>query len=382
MNIAYISNSRIPTEKAYGVSVVKTCEALAKKGNSVTLLSPKVNNTAGVDVFSYYGIQRNFSLRHIPTLDVVSWSSRYGFLVNQISFAFAVLFLYRGNKKKDIVITRDEISGWLLGLRGFRVFYDMHGFPERHLWFLKIILKKITGIIATNDWKKDQCQTQFHIPKEKIVVARNGFDPAFFSVSENPETLRKNLGLPSGRPTVLYTGHLYDWKGVYVLAETARLMRDVNFVFVGGTYYHLADFKERYKDVENIILVGQKSHKEIPRYLKSADVLVLPNSAKGIKDSRFSVYSQYDTSPIKLFEYMASEQSIVASDLPSIREILNDKNAILVPSDSTEGLKAGIQKLINDKELSRHLAEKALRDVQQYTWERRAEKISAFIKQF
>ena len=69
----------------------------------------------------------------------------------------------------------------------------------------------------------------------------------------------------------------------------------------------------------------------VSKYTEIADVLVLPNSAK----DKMNLY----TSPIKMFEYMASKRPIVASSLPSIKEILSDQdNAILFnPNDPRNG---------------------------------------------
>lgn len=378
MQIIYISNSRIPTEKAYGVSSVKTCAALANQGADVLLLAPRVRNPVTEDVYSYYDIPKNFSVRYIPTLDAVKWGWRYGFVVNQISFGIAVFFLYWW-KRDNIIITRDEVSGFLLGLLGSRVFYDMHGFPERLLLLWKIMLRPVSGVITTNTWKIEQCHKNLGISKEKMIIARNGFDPDLFAVEKSKEALRRRMNLPEDKPIVLYTGHLYDWKGVYVLADTARIMPDICFVFVGGTYYNIQDFKKHYKDVSNIILVGHKPYLEIPFYLKAADVLALPNSGATLKDPRFSVYTRHDTSPIKLFEYMASGTPVVTSDLPSIREILNEKNAVLVKPDSPEDLKQGIKTVLRDKELAQNISKHALEDVRGYTWDKRAEKIISFV---
>ena len=381
MRITYISNSRLPTEKAYGVSIVKTCEALADMGAQLTVYAPRIKNASGEDIFSYYGIRKNFSVRYIPTLDAVTWGVRYGFLLNQVSFALAVFFLHRGDKRADVVITRDEISGWLLGLKGYRVLYDMHGFPERHLWLWKIALKKMSGIFATNQWKITQCHTLFGIPLSKMVVARNGFDPDEFAADTSMGTVRKELSLPVGKQIVLYTGHLYDWKGVHVLAEVARVMPSTYFVFVGGTPYHQRAFKERHRDIANILLVGHRRHKDIPLFLRAADVLVLPNSAHAGDNPR-STYSRNDTSPIKLFEYMASGRPIVASSLPSIREILNEQNAFLVQPDNPEDLKRGIEKALGDTATARQRAARAREDVRVYTWEKRASSMLRFITKF
>lgn len=376
--IIYISNSRIPTEKAYGISIAKTCEAIASRGMEVSLFVPRVKNTAGEDIFSYYDIKKNFSVRFIPTLDAVTWGWKYGFILNQLSFGIAVFFFYIF-KKKDFVVTRDEVSGFLLGLFGVPVYYDMHGFPERMLWLWKILLQPVRGIFTTNSWKIEQCHKNLGIPKEKMIVARNGFDPEFFNVQKSKEVLRRRLNMSVDKPVVLYTGHLYDWKGVYVLADVARLMPDVNFIFVGGTYYHISDFKKKYEGTTNIVLVGHKPYVEVPHYLKAADILALPNSGASLEDSRYSVYTRHDTSPIKMFEYMASGVPIVASDLPSIKEILNEKNAVLVKPDSPEDLKKGIEIILRDKNLASRISKKALKDVKEYTWDRRAEKIVAYI---
>ena len=76
---------------------------------------------------------------------------------------------------------------------------------------------------------------------------------------------------------------------------------------------------------------------------------------------------------------MASGKPIVASDLPSIREVLNEKNSILVKPDDPHALADGITMLLHDGVLARSLAMQAHRDVQLYTWEARAQNIMDFI---
>ena len=121
----------------------------------------------------------------------------------------------------------------------------------------------------------------------------------------------------------------------------------------------------------NIFLLGSKKHAEIPKWMKLSDVLVLPNSGK-------QDISKLYTSPIKMFEYMASGVIIVASDLPSIREVLNEKNSILVEPDKVKSLVGGIDRALNDENTI--LTDKALRDVKAYDWSERASNILNFIK--
>ena len=120
-------------------------------------------------------------------------------------------------------------------------------------------------------------------------------------------------------------------------------------------------------------MIGHRPHIEIPYWLKAADVLILPNSAK-------EKISQFYTSPMKMFEYMASQKPIIASELPSIKEVLNENNAILVESDNFKALARGIEKALKDNELSDKISQRAYSDVQDYTWQKRAENILNFFK--
>jgi glycosyltransferase involved in cell wall biosynthesis len=103
-------------------------------------------------------------------------------------------------------------------------------------------------------------------------------------------------------------------------------------------------------------------------------VLTLPNPASAI--------STAFTSPLKLFEYMAAGRPIVASDLPSIREILTDgRNALLVDPGNSQALTAAVRRLEEDPALGGQLARQALEDVRQYTWERRGETLESLFTQ-
>ena len=110
----------------------------------------------------------------------------------------------------------------------------------------------------------------------------------------------------------------------------------------------------------------------MPLYLKSANILVIPNSASS------KISSEY-TSPLKLFEYMASGCPIVASNLPSLREVLDEKNCVFAKPDNPESFKEAIEKVLNDIEFSSSIAKKALEDVSSYSWEDRAKNILKII---
>lgn len=379
MNLIYITNSRIPTEKAYGLQTVSMCNAFAQAEVRVTLVIPGRKNQIKEDLFEYYGLKKNFAVKYITIIDAIGIGRRFGFWVTRLSYVWSVLLspLLAG-QADTVIFTRELLSGLLLRWRGHRVFYDMHGFPVKWLWFWRFACRRMTGIVCTNQWKIKQCQKVFNISEKKLWLARNGFDDNLFRQNWEKRAARDKVGLPQDKSLALYTGHLHDWKGADTLAKVAQAMPDVLFVLVGGNKSEIEEFKKNNGQQDNILMPGQKPHQEIPIYLQAADVLVLPNSAEA-KDPRYIVYSKYDTSPLKLFEYMASGRPIVASDLPSIAEVLNENNAVLAQADNPDSFIEAISKVLRDSELAQSLTVKAKRDVAKYSLSNRANGILSFI---
>jgi len=116
-----------------------------------------------------------------------------------------------------------------------------------------------------------------------------------------------------------------------------------------------------------------RSQAQLAVYQKAFDILLMPFPP----NEHYTFYM----SPLKMFEYMASGRPIVTSDLPSVREILNENNAIFVKPEDPEDLARGIKTALEDKELAQRVSQQAFEDVQFYTWTKRAERIVRFIKE-
>ncbi len=69
---------------------------------------------------------------------------------------------------------------------------------------------------------------------------------------------------------------------------------------------------------------------------------------------------------------MASARPIIASDLPSIREVLDDESAVLVEPDSARALREGVQRVLSNPLLAEKITAHARGRVAEYTWEKRA----------
>mgnify|MGYP002631738926 CR=1 FL=1 len=365
MKFCYIANIRIPTERAHGIQIAKTCEALADVGAELVLVVPRRMNTIKRNSYEYYGIKDNFKIVFVPTLDLIHFG-KIGFGIQSVLFAIGS-FLYLLKNKTDVVYSRNRLPLLCaLPLKSKR-FWEVHDAKEGFLTVF--LLKKLNGVVAISNGLRN-----FYVEKgfsrKKIVVAPDGVSISHFIIPGDKMEIRNKLDLPIDKKIVLYTGQLYGWKGVQTLAGAVSFLgQDVQVIFVGGSFKHQTDFRNR-NSGQNILLLPQQTYDRIPLYLKSADVLVLPNTAK---ESISNLY----TSPMKLFEYMASGVPIVASRIPSICEVLNDSNAVLVEADNPKALSEGIRKALVD-DSSKIFARQAQKDSLQYDWSVRAKTIVNF----
>lgn len=380
MKIYYLANIRLPTEKAHGIQIMKMCEAFAFFGAKVELVVPRRFNAIKEKPFEYYGVKNNFRIKKIFSFDLVKFG-KIGFWIQSFSFAkFAAIYTLL--KNPDVIYSRDALPLFFLNFFRKNIFWEAH--RGEFNFMIGRLLKKCRGIVAITRGLKD-----FYLKNgadaKKILVAPDGVDLKEFNIDISKEKARERLNLPQDKKIILYTGHLYDWKGAVTLLKVAQQFSvsdfqfsdKLLFVFVGGMEKDIKSFKVQALSfgLNNVLFVGHRPHQEMPFWLKAADVLVLPNSAK-------EKISEFYTSPMKMFEYMASGRPIVASDLPSIREVLeHGKNAVLVKPDMPEFLIDGIKEALENSELAGKISKQAYLDVQNHTWEKRAGQILNFISE-
>jgi glycosyltransferase involved in cell wall biosynthesis len=365
MKLTYLANIRLPTEKAHGIQIMKMCEAFARTGTQVELVVPKRHNAIVEDPFDYYGVERIFTITTLPAYSLVGWG-RSGFLIQAIGFARAVR-RYLRQTKPDIVYSRDKVVLLLLPQTTPFV-WEIHTGESRRV--ARILGKRAKAIVAITNSLAVECDA-LGIPREKIIVAHDGVDLKQFSVLISQKEARQKLGMPLDKKLVVYTGHLYAHKGADTLAEAMIFFApDVLAVIVGGTETDLKRFRATYRDSKNILIVGQRPHADIPHYLKAADVLVLPNSMT-------SEASRLHTSPMKLFEYMASGVPIVASDVPSLREIIDESMANFFTPDDPESLARVVSDVFARYPLALEKASKTRAIATRYSWDARAHNILA-----
>ena len=390
MRIRYFADIRFPLERANGVQTMETCHALARRGHEVCLVVRPDSATPARDPWAYYGLPR------VPALTIEYVTAPASPSGRRAAYVAHSVWRSLGRSRADVILTRDlTIAGLLLRLPASArppVVYESHGFAPAVGEDLPKMLSSASALSAAKGrrlearerlvWARAGGYITITAALARELEGRFGPRPRLAVVPDGarlPELegvgLRPDAG--TAGPVVGYAGHLYPWKGPDVLLAALEHLPGVRALIVGGLagepdLDRIRALADRVAP-GRVTFAGQVDPPRVAGLLRQADVLVLPNTPGRV--------SAAYTSPLKLFEYMASGRPIVASDLPALREVLRpDENAVLVEAGHAGALAAGIARVLGDGTLASRLAAEAREDVREWTWDKRAERIEALVE--
>lgn len=361
--------------------IMKTCEMFAKAGFDVELWIPNRGNEyekilGTKDPFEYHKTERNFVIKRLTVLDLmVTFPGKLPFYLLILSFNLSLFFrtLFY-SQRNDIFYFHDIRDAFSPILLRRPTFLEIHDFYQPSSKFISRLFGRVKGFIVTNKIKMKILAEERGIPKERLLHQPNGVDIGMFTPGISKDEAKRILGLPVDKKIILYTGHLFNWKGVDTLIETARITGyGFAFYFIGGANSDIRKFKAKTEQDKNVVIAGRKLHQEVPVWQVAADVLVLPNSGKFLESTK-------ETSPVKLFEYMASGTPIVASDLPSIRNIVDEDMVWFFTPDDPQSLRETISNVLDQKNEAERKSKRAFDEVKKYSWDERTKAISGFIR--
>jgi glycosyltransferase involved in cell wall biosynthesis len=390
--LAYIANARLPTEKAHGFQICKMCEAFAQNGADVILLHPHRHqfepSLRERTVFDYYSISPIFQIRTLLNLDVVplnlvipdKWFTPVFFGHAMLWGLYAAHVAHRTGA--DLYYTRaSEVAFWLVRF-GLPTVYEAHVTPERaQRWLLQSIAQKrsLRLVVSLTSFIRKRF-FRMNFPPDRVIVLPDGVDLSLFDGLPGQNECRQQLGLPSGRPIIGYIGRfrtLEMEKGIPELVQATALLPSVNgseplLLCVGGPLDAVPAYLDLARRLgvpgHRLTFVERIPNCEVPFWIRACDVVTIPWP--------WTEFSAYFTSPLKLFEYMAAGVPIVATDLPSLREVLrHGKNAWLVKPDSGPSLSEGLKMVLCNPSTAQRLAAQARCDVRSFTWFERAQAI-------
>lgn len=369
LSVIYPHNQRLMGGKAHDIMIMRTCHALAEMGCKVKIITgrPAISES----LFSYYGLRPlpEFQIIQVPML-----RGRY-FSWHGIFNLFCLLKILTLKKKgmADIIYLREfKLAHFLLRFKKvlklpfvievhdlkIRRFYDLcseRNKMEEH------VLRGVDGIIVLLDTFGRILKETYHIdgiPVIKVPLAAKKLS---------------STHKPSGMKIVGYIGQLYPMQGVDVLIEAMTYLPDAGLSIIGGSENDLKRLKKIAANQnldKRITFHGFVHPDKVQKTAKEMDVMVICALNKG--KMRYAAYT-------KLYEYLAMGKPIVAVDLPSIREEVDDgMNALLARPEDPRSLAEKISHVLDNNEIAKTLALNAHRLADEFTWEKRASRLSDF----
>lgn len=353
------------------ISIYFRIKALSDLGHKVDLVTYHLGEDKRINGLKILRIPDLFSIKRI----------KIGPSFTKIPLDFLLLCkaTWQMMKKRYDLIFSHEEAGWLgtalAKIWGIPHIYDMHsslpqqlenfGFSRSKLIkriFLRLerfVLKNSKAVIVIClDLEAKLKELGF---EAKARLLENFIDFKYPEISEDEIRRKREEYAPGGVKIVLYVGNFQPYQGIPFLLEAAEKIRDgkVNFLLVGGDSADVEKMERiaRYLNIsDRVHFTGQVAHSKVPLFISLGDVLVSPRRSG-------------TNTPLKIYSFLKSGKPVVATNLWTHTQVLNNKISVLVEPE-VESLAKGIYfALFNEEAKERAQAAREMAD-REFTYPR------------
>ena len=372
MRLLYAFPEPLPLPRARSVQVAQVVAGLAAAGIAVELAYVPVAHrepleSAGLEVppgLSLLPVSRSWPWPLRAFAPFSRWHSVRFFasrLLREIRHRQPEVVFVRHMKLAALLL--DRSSSLPLVYEAHEVFADTVAANRRAATQAteRMVVNRAAAVVCNSQATSERL-TELYGPISRLLVLPNGVTPPR-SLPEKPWN--------ESRRHVVYAGSFFGWKGISDVLTAAKSLDGYHITMIGGTEEQLRTLSaNRPTQGATLRFLGRLPQSEVMEHLARSCIALLPNRPE--PDSRF-------TSPIKLFEYMASGCAIVAADLPSIREILAYDEAAWFAAGDPDALVRALRSLGEDTERAQVMGERLREKSWNYTWQSRAEKLAEFL---
>ena len=316
LKIGYLTYQTFPAETANSLQTISNIRSFVRNNCEVELIFPLREKESSGNLnklksfyefsedFKVCGVEHNFPFGKIKIAEKLLfhishflWSKKVFSKIKKHQFDY------------DVFITRSDWIFYFMSKKKLNVIFEIHQLSKLRKLILRICKNNQNSkiVLLNNLLKKD---LKNYIKNYKYIVLQNGVNLFDFKISKKDKI-------------IIFVGSLKRFK----------LDRDLNFIIdgfmnsgleksyklmiLGGPSIEASRLKE-YINVNynnaNIEITGRVTRSEVVKYLSLAEIGVLINSNENLHSVKY-------TSPLKYFEYIASDLKVVAIDFPSHREL-------------------------------------------------------------
>lgn len=398
VNILFCTHLRVRSLVGWRVHIYELISHLSRMGHDIVLLGGDcARNKVGTEANPQIPQWRRAEIRLLqwPVLRPFrSELSILGLLRHEVYIFLSILItIIRRKRRFDIIYRRHtQLNSEYILAKLFKIplVKEVNGIvaDERKitaqadrvsLWFIdqveRFTMPKADKIIVVTTKLKEVLQEDYGVPGDKITVIPNGANIDLFKPMDTVK-VRAELGLAQNNNYVCFVGAFFPWQGIeYLIRSMPLIMRqcpDTQFLIVGNGQMkeELIELVEQIGVSDRITFTGIVPYQKVPLYINASDVCVAP-FVSGERNERTGI------SALKLFEYMACKNPVVASRLSGL-EIMEESGAvILVEPKDPQALAAAIIKLLGNPELRKQMGERGRRFVvENQSWGSVAERVA------
>lgn len=370
MKVLFLAPQPFYQERGTPIAVKIALESLAKKLSQVSPPSPAIDvlcYAEGEDV-TIPGVRIN-RIWSPKILAGIRPGISFKKLLCDVLFLFATLSLVWRNRNEQYsvlhAVEESVFIAWLVKkLWGIPYIYDMDSsmslqITEKWRWcrplyplmnFLEGIAVRGSVAVAPVCDALSAIATKHGSP-HTVMLRDVSLLPT--STQHNEERNRTlGLSLETNQPVILYVGNLEFYQGIDLLIESFALVKDhatrPHLVIVGGTPDSIEAYQRKAKSLQcdtSVSFLGPRPVAQLNEYLAAADVLVSPR-IKG------------NNTPMKIYSYLHSGKALVATDLPTHRQVLDEEISVLAPSEPN-GFASGVRTLLENPTLRKEIGDRA-----------------------
>ncbi len=366
VNICYITELSLPSNKAQSVHIFKMLDNFSSKSKKITLLCPYKDET-----YDYLISKKNYNLHSNKKINIetIFKKKKNNNILRRILFSIRCLSFLK--KKNQLIISRSLFSSFFMSIFSIHHFLEIH---QEIKGLSKLIFIKLNFInskfIIKNLFISRGIYEHYNTIVKNFAILHDGVDIRDFKIQYNPNKKIKNL---------YYFGSFYKGRGVEFLAKLAARCPKYNFHVVGKRNENIKIYSKNFK------IYPFMNFKKILNLYKDADILLMPYQKQvSINSQNFQDDISEFMSPIKMFEYLSTGIPIISSEKKVLKEILtNFKNCIFVKKyQNISEWKKTIDNLNKNKELRFKISKNATSTAKKFSCKNRADSILEFYEFF